>query len=285
MDKSKYSTQYDILVCDNNSTDNSIKICKKNKIKYTICKEKGYGNTLINGIKKSKANYLVMLDCDLSYDERDIPMFINELENGYDFVIGNRFKGTIEKKAMPLSHSIGSRILSEYANLLFHTSSHDYHCGLRAFKKDKIEDCNLKSPGFEFASEMIIKAKINNLKVKEIKTSLFKDERNRPPHLKTIKDGLRHLFLINKVKYNNSFIFRYLTTFIIAIINKFNYNINYNNKKIFAYLLISFMPISWYIVLSNHTIMHYYFVHRHILVFLLGVLLSINELLFSSDSI
>ena len=217
MDKSKYSTQYDILVCDNNSTDNSIKICKKNKIKYTICKEKGYGNTLINGIKKSKANYLVMLDCDLSYDERDIPMFINELENGYDFVIGNRFKGTIEKKAMPLSHSIGSRILSEYANLLFHTSSHDYHCGLRAFKKDKIEDCNLKSPGFEFASEMIIKAKINNLKVKEIKTSLFKDERNRPPHLKTIKDGLRHLFLINKVKYNNSFIFRYLTTFLLII--------------------------------------------------------------------
>lgn len=217
MDKSKYSTQYDILVCDNGSTDDSIKICKNNKIKYTICKEKGYGNTLINGIKKSKANYLVMLDCDLSYDERDIPKFIDELENGYDFVIGNRFKGKIERKAMPLSHRIGSRMLSEYANFLFHTSSHDYHCGLRAFKKNKIEECNLKSSGFEFASEMIIKSKLNKLKIKEVKTNLLKDKRDRPPHLKTIKDGLRHLFLINKEKYSNSFIFRYLTTFISII--------------------------------------------------------------------
>ena len=217
MSKSKYKHQYEILVCDNGSTDKSINICKKNIINYTICEEKGYGNTLINGIKSSKTKYLVMLDCDLSYDERDIPKLIDELENGYDFVIGNRFKGKIENKAMPFSHKIGSRILSEYANLLFHTNSHDYHCGLRAFKKDKIEDCNLKSSGFEFASEMVIKAKLKNLKVKEVKTNLFKDKRNNSSHLKTIRDGLRHFILITKLKFNYSIIFRYLTTFISII--------------------------------------------------------------------
>lgn len=98
MKKCKYKNSYELLVCDNGSTDNSIKICKKNKVEYTICDNKGYGNTLLNGINISSSKYLVMLDSDLSYDEKDIPVFIDKLEDGYDFVIGNRFKGTIEKK-------------------------------------------------------------------------------------------------------------------------------------------------------------------------------------------
>ena len=217
MNKSKYKKQYTILVCDNGSTDDSIKICKKNKVKYTICNKRGYGNTLLNGIINSNSKYLVMLDADLSYDEKDIPKLIDTLEDGYDLVMGNRFKGTIEKEAMPLSHSIGSRMLTEYANILFHTKSHDYHCGLRAFRRDKILKCNLNSPGFEFASEMIIKAKINKLKIIEIPTNLFKDGRYRPPYLKTIRDGIRHFKLITKIKFNNSYIFRYLSTFILMV--------------------------------------------------------------------
>ena len=218
MNNSKYKKDYSILVCDNGSTDNSINICKKNRVEYTICNNKGYGNTLLNGINISNSKYLVMLDSDLSYDEKDIPMLIDKLEEDYDFVIGNRFKGTIEKHAMPLSHSIGSRILTEYGNILFQTKSHDYHCGLRAFNREKVLNCNLNSTGFEFASEMIIKAKINKLKMLEVPTNLFKDGRDRPPYLKAIKDGIRHFNLITKVKFNNSIIFRYFTTFITVIL-------------------------------------------------------------------
>ncbi len=217
MDDSIYKKNYHILVCDNNSTDDSIKICKKNKIPYTICEEKGYGATLLNGIHKAQSDYLVMLDADCSYDERDIPKLIQEFEKGYDFAIGNRFLGKIEDKAMPFSHSIGSRFLTEYANFLFHIPAHDYHCGLRAFKKDKIIECNLETPGFEFASEMLIKAKIHHLKIKEIPTNLFKDKRGRKPHLKTIRDGFRHLHLIHKLKFQSSLFFRCFVFFIVAI--------------------------------------------------------------------
>lgn len=223
MNKSKYKDKYNILVCDNNSTDNSIKICIDNKIDYVICKEKGYGATLRNGINKAESDYIVMLDSDCSYDEKDIPKLINKLEEGYDLVIGNRFKGTIEKKAMPKSHSIGSRTLTKYANILFHTKTNDYHCGLRAFKRETLLKCNLITSGFEFASEMIIKAKINKLKITEIPTNLYKDKRNKKPHLKAIKDGIRHLALINKLKFNNSKLFKYTTTYLLTMIILFTF--------------------------------------------------------------
>ena len=194
---------YNIVVCVNNSKDSSRDIAKSNNAKVLVETKKGYGATLLNGIHNSSADYLVMLDSDLSYNEKDIPRFLEKLENGYDLVIGNRFKGTIEKGAMPFSHRYGSRLLTMYANLLFRTPSHDYHSGLRAFKRDEILKCNLCSTGFEFATEMIIKAKINHLKIEEISTDLFCDGRDKPPHLKTIRDGLRHFFLINKVKIKN----------------------------------------------------------------------------------
>lgn len=221
MNNSKYKKDYNILVCDNGSNDNSIKLLEDEKIEYVICQNKGYGNTLINGINKANSKYLVMLDCDFSYNENDIPKFIKELENGFDLVVGNRLNN-IEKKAMSLSHKIGVRFLTSYANLLFHIGLGDYHCGLRAFKKDKILKCNLNSFGFEFASEMIIKAKLNKLKIKEVKTNLFKDKRGKKSHLHTIRDGLRHLHLINKIKFETSSFFRYTTTFIFLILFMFS---------------------------------------------------------------
>ncbi|MBP5675059.1 glycosyltransferase [Candidatus Saccharibacteria bacterium] len=217
MKKSKYKNSYKILVCDNGSTDNSVKICKRNKIDYIIEKKRGYGNVILAGIKKASSKYIVMLDCDLSYNSEDIPRFISELKKGNDLVIGNRFKGEIKKGAMPLSHRIGSSSLSKYANLLFHTKAKDYHCGLRAFDRKKILKTKPKSSGFEFASEMIILAKLNKLKISEIKTDLFKDGRDRKPHLRTIRDGFRHLHEINKLKFKNSKIFRYLVTFLLSI--------------------------------------------------------------------
>ena len=113
MDKSKYKDKYTILVCDNNSTDNSVNICKKNKVDYLICKERGQGAALKAGINKSKTEYLAMLDSDGSYDERDLPKMLDLLKD-YDLVVGNRFKGTIEHKAMPKKNRIGSTFLTIY---------------------------------------------------------------------------------------------------------------------------------------------------------------------------
>lgn len=188
----------EILIADNNSTDNSVNIAKENNVRVVICKEKGYGATLINGIKNAQGKYCIMGDSDGSYDFYNIDNFINELNNNYDLVVGNRYKGSIEKGAMSLSHKIGGKFLSDFANLLFHTPIEDYHCGIRAFKTESMDKLNLTQPGMEFASEMIIKAKINNLKMIEVPTTLRKDLRDRKPHLKTIRDGFRHLFLICK---------------------------------------------------------------------------------------
>lgn len=202
----KYNINAEILVSDNNSDDRSVKVAKKNGARVSICKNRGYGNALINGTKNAHGKYCIMGDCDGSYDFSNLGEFIDKIRSGNDLVVGNRFAGGIKKGAMPLSHKIGVKFLSGFANLFFKTPIKDYHCGLRIYKKDAIKKINLSCPGMEYASEMIIKAKINNLKMCEVKTILRKDLRNRKPHLRTIRDGFRHLFLIinlfvNRKKY------------------------------------------------------------------------------------
>ena len=216
----KISSSYDVnvVLCDNGSTDNSVKIASSLGAKVLFEKDRGYGATLINGINNSTADYIVMLDSDLSYDERDIPKFLNELDNGYDLVVGNRFLGDIEKKSMPMSHFYGSRLLTLYGNILFRTPSRDYHCGIRAFNRESINKCKLKYKGFEFASEMIVKAKAKHLRIKEIPTNLFVDGRDRKPHLKAIRDGLRHLFCLTYCKIDASIKFRYILCFMIVLL-------------------------------------------------------------------
>jgi glycosyltransferase involved in cell wall biosynthesis len=196
----------EILVSDNNSTDNSINIAEKHGARVVKCEERGYGNALINGTNNAYGKYCIMGDSDGSYDFFNIDEFINGLKDGNDLIVGNRFKGGIEKDAMTLSHKIGVTFLSSFANLFFHTPIKDYHCGLRAYNKESIKALNLSQKGMEYASEMIIVAKINNLKLLEIPTVLRKDLRDRKSHLRTIRDGFRHLKLIcnlaiNKKKY------------------------------------------------------------------------------------
>ncbi|MBQ4030461.1 MAG: glycosyltransferase family 2 protein [Bacilli bacterium] len=207
---------YSIVVCDNNSNDNSYKIASK-KAKVLVEKERGYGATINNGIKNSTADYIITLDCDLSYDETDIPMFIEELDKGYDVVIGNRYKGGIQKGAMSLSHKIGVVFLTEYANLLFHTKSHDFHCGIRAFRRDAINKCNIESKEFTWTTEMTIKAKLNKLKIKEVPTKLFPDGRDRKSYLRTFRDGSQAFHLTNKLKFESSVLFRYLSVYFIVL--------------------------------------------------------------------
>lgn len=192
----KYNLDAEILVSDNGSTDNTIKIAKDSGARVVNCDTKGYGANLIYGTRNAKGKYCFMGDSDGSYNFSDIEDFISGVRNGYDLVVGNRFYGGIEKGAMSLSHKIGVRFLSGFANLFFQTPIHDYHCGLRVYNTNSILGLNLQSTGMEYASEMIISAKLNGLKLLEVNTNLRKDLRNHPSHIKTFRDGFRHLFLI-----------------------------------------------------------------------------------------
>lgn len=189
----------EILVADNNSIDNSKQIAIENGARVINVEKKGYGSTLIEGIKNAYGKYCFMGDSDGSYDFSHLDEFIKNLKKGYDLVVGNRFKGGIQKGAMPLNHKIGVKFLTGFANLLFHTCIKDFHCGLRAYNTSKIRALNLNCEGMEFASEMIIKAKLGNLKLIEVPTILRKDLRNAKSHLRTIRDGFRHLVLILKL--------------------------------------------------------------------------------------
>lgn len=194
----------EILIADNNSTDKSCEIAMQMGARVIHVKEKGYGNTLIHGIKEAKGKYIVMADADDSYDLENLELFIEKLEEGYELVMGNRFKGGIEKGAMPFLHKIGVPFLSLIGRLVCNSKIGDFHCGIRGFNREAIMNLNLQCPGMEFASEMIVKAEKGGLKIAEIPTTLKKDGRNRKSHLKTFSDGWKHLkFLIKSCKNDN----------------------------------------------------------------------------------
>ena len=195
----KYNLNAEILVSDNGSIDDSQKIAIEEGARLEICNEKGYGNALMNGTEKAKGKYCIMGDSDGSYDFSHLEEFIKYVRDGYDLVVGNRFKGGIAKGAMSLSHKIGVRVLTSIANLLFATPIKDYHCGLRAYNTQSIKQLKLEQGGMEYASEMIIQAKMNNLKMIEVPTILKKDKRGKKSHLRTVRDGTRHLILIFKL--------------------------------------------------------------------------------------
>lgn len=192
----KYHLHAEILVSDNNSTDNSKQIATELGARVVIAEERGYGSALINGTKHAYGKYCIMGDSDGSYDFSNLYDFIEGVRNGYDLVVGNRFLGGIAKHAMPLSHKIGVKFLSITANCFFHAPIHDYHCGLRAYNKESIQELKLEQKGMEYASEMIIRAQMEHLSLLEVPTILRKDLRDRKPHLRTIRDGFRHLHLI-----------------------------------------------------------------------------------------
>ena len=191
----------EVLVVDNNSTDNSYKLAKKAKARVIKEKVQGYGAALISGTKKAHGKYIIMGDADCSYDLKECLPFIKKLDIGYDLIIGNRFKGGIEKGAMSFSHRyIGNPFLSFLGKKMFKIKINDFHCGLRGYKKDKILDLNLSCTGMEYASEMIIKSSINKLKIDEIPIVLHKDERVKTrSKLNTFRDGIRHLKLMLKL--------------------------------------------------------------------------------------
>ena len=188
----KHNLDAEIIVVDNGSTDNSCKIALEKKVELVHEKERGYGAVYLKGFEAAGGRYLFLADPDGSYGFSEIPRFIEELKKGYDFVIGNRFKGKIEKGAMPWLHKhIGNPALSAILRLFFKTKIHDTHCGMRAITKEALKRLNLRTAGMEFASEMIMKAIKENLKIKELPINYYK--RKGESKLKSFADGWRHL--------------------------------------------------------------------------------------------
>lgn len=204
----------EVLIADNGSTDKSVAIAENLGARVVHVKNKGYGNALRAGIEAAKGKYIIMGDSDCSYDFGEISAFIERLREGYDLVMGNRFKGGIKKGAMPPLHQyLGNPVLSFIGRLFFTSKIGDFHCGLRGFNRQAIIDIELCTTGMEFSSEMVVKATLNNLKITEVPTFLHPDERNTPPHLNTWSDGWRHLRFL--LVYSPRWLFFYPGIFLI----------------------------------------------------------------------
>ena len=184
----------EVILADNGSTDRSVSIAESGGAVIVQVQQKGYGSALRGGFEAAKGKYIIMADADESYDLLNLMPFVEKLRDGYDLVMGNRFRGGIKKGAMPWHHKyIGNPILSFLGQLFFKTPVKDFHCGLRGFTKAAVKKMNLQTTGMELASEIVIKSSILGMKVCEVPTTLSPDGRNRPPHLRSFRDGWRHL--------------------------------------------------------------------------------------------
>jgi glycosyltransferase involved in cell wall biosynthesis len=184
----------EIVVADNGSTDGSIAIAERLGARVVHVRARGYGNALMGGIAAASGKYVVMGDADDSYDFSHIPRFLEKLREGADLVMGNRFRGGIEKDAMPLLHQyFGNPLLTRIGRLFFHSPVGDFYCGIRGFRKDSYEKMGLRTTGMEFATEMVVKATLLNLRIAEVPTTLVPDGRTRRPHIRTWRDGWRTL--------------------------------------------------------------------------------------------
>ena len=184
----------EIVVADNGSTDGSQRIATDEGARVVQVSERGYGAALIGGIDAARGTFVAMADADDSYDFSTLGPFLVRLRAGDDLVMGNRFLGGVAPGAMPWLHRyVGNPVLSFIGRLFFHAPAGDFHCGLRAFRRSSIVDLHLRTTGMEFASEMVVKSCLAGLAVSEVPTTLRPDGRSRPPHLRSFRDGWRHL--------------------------------------------------------------------------------------------
>lgn len=187
----------EILIADNGSTDGSPALASADGARVVPVPQRGYGNALRTGLAAAAGRFIIMGDADMSYDFSNIAPFLQKLRGGADLVMGCRLPsggGSIDPGAMPWKHRwIGNPILTFIGRILFQCPSHDFHCGLRALSKEAFEKLDLRTGGMEFASEMVIKASLRGMRIEEVPITLHKDGRSRPPHLRSWRDGWRHL--------------------------------------------------------------------------------------------
>jgi glycosyltransferase involved in cell wall biosynthesis len=187
----------EVVVGDNGSTDRSVEIAQSLGARVVHQPVKGYGAAISAAAGAARGRYLIMADADDSYDWSQLDDFIDALEEGAELVMGNRFAGGIEAGAMsPLHRYVGNPVLSAVARWLHRSPIRDFHCGMRGFTREAFRKMGARSPGMEFASEMVINAHRAGLDIREVPIKLYPDKRGRPPHLRSFRDGWRHLRLI-----------------------------------------------------------------------------------------
>lgn len=198
----------EVIVADNGSTDASPAIAEAEGARVVHVAAKGYGSALKAGILAARGTYVLMADSDDSYDFAHIPRFLAQLHAGSDLVMGNRFRGGIAHGAMPPLHRyLGNPVLTAIGRFLFPSPCEDFHCGIRAFRAESVRRMDIRSTGMEFASEMVVKASLLGMSVAEVPTTLSPDGRTRPPHLRSWRDGWRHLRFL--LMYSPRWLFLY----------------------------------------------------------------------------
>jgi glycosyltransferase involved in cell wall biosynthesis len=208
----------EVIVADNGSTDGSQQIAAELGVRVVPVETRGYGSALRGGIAAARGRFVIMGDADDSYDFTQLGAFVSKLREGFDLVMGNRFQGGILPGAMPLLHRyLGNPFLSWLGRLFFKCPVGDFQCGLRGFRKDAIEKLELQTLGMEFSTEMVVKATLFNLRIGEIPTVLSPDGRDRPPHLRTWRDGWRYLRFL--LLYSPRWLFFYpgLALFVLGV--------------------------------------------------------------------
>lgn len=240
----------EILISDNGSTDGSQDIAVNLGARVIGCTDRGYGAALQFGIENADGRFVLMADSDDSYHfDEAAPMF-ELLRKGYDVCMGTRLKGKIMPDAMPwLNRYVGNPVLTALGRIFFGIKLSDFHCGIRAFNRDKLLGLNLVTTGMEWASEMIIKAKLAGLSMTEIPVTLYKDGRNRPPHLNRWRDGWRHLrfMLLHSPEWLfliPGFIFMFVGLLGGAILTQGVFQIGYAKLDVHSLLVMSFMLLS-----------------------------------------
>jgi glycosyltransferase involved in cell wall biosynthesis len=187
----------EVVVSDNGSTDGSIDIAEGRGARIVQTEVKGYGSALRNGIEHARGNFIILGDADGSHDFREIGRFVTKWRDGHDFVMGNRFEGEIKDGAMSWHHRhLGTPVLTGILNLFFGASVRDINCGMRGLTRDLAAQLDFRTNGMEFASESLIKAVRAGARIAEVPITMWPDQRGRPPHLRTFRDGWRHLRII-----------------------------------------------------------------------------------------
>lgn len=253
----------EVVIGDNGSTDGSQELAKKLGAIVVNVERKGYGNASRGAIESSKGKYIITADTDDSHDILNLNLFVEKLRDGFDLVMGNRFKGENKKDSMPFLHRyVGNPVLTFLGNLFFKTDLSDFHCGLRGFTREAYNKMDLSTTGMEFASEIIVKASLLDLRIAEVPTTVYPSGRNRKAHLRTFPDGWRHLRFLLLYSPKWLFLIPGLFCMLIGIVGTlyilFNGdNANLNWIPLFAGLfLLSFQFVVFYaltkIYATNH---------------------------------
>ncbi|HEX3756513.1 MAG TPA: glycosyltransferase family 2 protein [Rhizomicrobium sp.] len=209
----------EVLIADNGSSDGSQTLAIANGARVVAINERGYGSALLGGIRAARGKYIIMGDSDDSYNFDELEPFIEKLRQGFKLVMGNRFKGGIKPGAMPPLHRyLGNPVLTAVGRLFFRSPCGDFHCGLRGFDRSAILGLGLQAPGMEFASEMVVKATIAQLPITEVPTTLSPDGRSRPPHLRSWRDGWRHLRFLLLFSPRWLFLYPGMAMFILGLL-------------------------------------------------------------------